>query len=135
VSTSALKGNEFRLAVIHLHLVPKLRMCGTIPPLPHTSSWCIFSLSTGTPFTFIYASNTEILNVFQPLQNQMSRTKTFKTTQISVLWHLCLAETNVPVANSPVIPGPTKNRTIKVLTQDKITVSVLGTFSNFQSFL
>jgi hypothetical protein len=23
----------------HIHLVPKLKMCGTIPPLPHTSSW------------------------------------------------------------------------------------------------
>jgi hypothetical protein len=23
----------------HLHLVPRLRMCGAISPLPHTSSW------------------------------------------------------------------------------------------------
>jgi len=26
--------------IAHLHLVPKLIMCGTIPPLPHVSSWC-----------------------------------------------------------------------------------------------
>jgi hypothetical protein len=25
---------------VHLHLVPKSRICGSIPPLPHTSSWC-----------------------------------------------------------------------------------------------
>jgi len=24
----------------YLHLVPRLRMWGAIPPLPHTSSWC-----------------------------------------------------------------------------------------------
>jgi len=30
-----------------LHLVPRLRMCGTIPSLPHTISLCGVYLSTG----------------------------------------------------------------------------------------
>jgi hypothetical protein len=27
-------------AATHLHLVPRLRMCVTIPPLSHMNSWC-----------------------------------------------------------------------------------------------
>jgi hypothetical protein len=32
------------------HLAPRLRMNGAVPPLPHTSSWRGFQLSTGNVF-------------------------------------------------------------------------------------
>jgi hypothetical protein len=35
----------------HLHLVSRL-MRGAIPSLPHTSSWRVAYLSTGTPLPF-----------------------------------------------------------------------------------
>jgi len=38
----------------HLHLVPMLRMCGAIPPLPNTSSWPGTLLSTGVTLFLTY---------------------------------------------------------------------------------
>jgi hypothetical protein len=49
----------------HLRLVPKLRIRGAIPPLPHTSSWSGAWLSTGSflpsPYLLVFpVSYTEV---------------------------------------------------------------------------
>jgi hypothetical protein len=44
----------------YLHLVPRLRMCGPIPPLPHKSSWRSAYLSSGYVFTVWYHGQGQI---------------------------------------------------------------------------
>jgi hypothetical protein len=44
------------------HLVPRLRMSGAIPPLPHTSSWRGAQLSRGTTLAFIWYIRCMILS-------------------------------------------------------------------------
>jgi len=38
----------------YIHLVPRLRVCGAMHPLPHASSWCSAWLSTGTYVLILY---------------------------------------------------------------------------------
>jgi hypothetical protein len=40
--------------IIHLRLVPMLRILGAMPPVPHTSSWRGTQLSTRTTLSFTY---------------------------------------------------------------------------------
>jgi hypothetical protein len=59
----------------HLHLVPRSRMRGAIPPLPYTSSWRGAKLSTGTtlPFTFTFITSLHGINL------KMEPTRTSET--------------------------------------------------------
>jgi hypothetical protein len=56
----------------HLHIVLRLRMCGAIPPLLHTYSWCGSKLSI--PYVFMKSRDSSVSIVLgYGLDNQAPR--------------------------------------------------------------